>query len=167
MGVRKVAIITVLFFLFLSGSMPGVVFASSGNWVEVVRFEGSEEIQTEPFTCNYVEWRIKWNSSPAYEHRGGPRVGIFMIQVYEHSTEKYVSSVGSEPTNKSESGILSLNENGTFHLNIGGLFRGEYLVIVEQNLDSIPEFPSWTLLPLFLIFTLGGILIKKRLFRLN
>jgi len=80
-------------------------------------------------------------------------------------TEKYVSSVGSEATNKSESGILSLNENGAFHLDIGGLFRGEYLVIVEQNLDSIPEFPSWTLLPLFLTATLIGILVRKRITR--
>ena len=27
----------------------------------------------------------------------------------------------------------------------------------------IPEFPSWTILPLFLVFTLVGVLVKKKL----
>ena len=40
-----------------------------------------------------------------------------------------------------------------------------YTVIVGQNIDSIPEFPSWIILPLFLVVTLVVIISKKRLFQ--
>ena len=51
----------------------------------------------------------------------------------------------------------------------------ESYIIDENNVDKyplispadIPEFPSWTILPLFLIFTLIGVLIKKRISLLN
>ena len=164
MGNKRAALSVLLFCLCAFVSTSGIALASSGNWVEVTRFTGIEtgEITTEPFTCDYVEWRIRWNSSPAYARRSGARVGLFMIQVYNHSTGKYVSSVGNGPSNKSEIGTLSLNENGTFHLNIGGLFRGEYLVIVEQNIESIPEFPSWTPLLIMLLSVSILVFIYKR-----
>ena len=66
MGRRKGTIVAVLICLFLLGTMSGVVFALSGNWVEVVRFTGTsgEVPNTESFTCEYVDWRIRWDCTP-------------------------------------------------------------------------------------------------------
>ena len=134
-GERRAILLALLFCLFLLVSMSAITFASSNNWVEVVRFEGSEDIQTEPFTCNYIEWRIKWNSSPDYQHRGGGKTlfGIFSVRVFEHITEKFVTSFGNGVSNESDNGTFSFNENGTFYLEIDAFNINEYSIIIEQT----------------------------------
>ena len=64
MGEGKVVLITALLSLFLFTSMSTAVFASSGNWIELARFTGSESTQTEQFTCGHVDWRIRWEYIP-------------------------------------------------------------------------------------------------------
>ena len=54
-------------------------------------------------------------------------------------------------------------KNGTFYLDISYHDLDSYTIIIEQDLNSIPEFPSWLILPLFLIATFSVILLKKRL----
>jgi hypothetical protein len=39
-----------------------------------------------------------------------------------------------------------------------------YVRLVRNGTQAIPEFPSWIILPLFLTATLFAIVIKKRLF---
>ena len=63
---------------------------------------------------------------------------------------------------KSENGTWFHIENGTFHLSMRAFMIGGYSIIVEQNIDSIPEFPSWIILPLFLVLTVVTIIIKKK-----
>ena len=41
-----------------------------------------------------------------------------------------------------------------------------YFQITEAAIDYIPEFPSWILLLLFLVVTLSGVIIRKKLRRL-
>ena len=65
--VKKWAVLALL--LFHSGSLSiftsGTVFASLGNWVEVAKFTGGGGIgTTEPFTCDHVDWRIRWEIEP-------------------------------------------------------------------------------------------------------
>ena len=53
--------------------------------------------------------------------------------------------------------------NGTFYLSIQTVNARYYNVVIEQNIESIPEFPSWIILPLLLVVTFVAILAKKRL----
>ena len=135
---------------------------SSENWVEVTRFTGNEDTQTESFTCDYVEWRIRWNYSTVF-HLHQKTLGLFGLNVFEKEPKSLVSSFGSEPTIGSENGTLSLSENGTFYLQIYAFNIYDYSVIIEQNIESIPEFPSWTILPLILTITLFSVVVKRKL----
>jgi hypothetical protein len=37
-----------------------------------------------------------------------------------------------------------------------------YTMIIEQNVESIPEFPSWTILPLIITATLIVAAVRRR-----
>jgi hypothetical protein len=46
-----------------------------------------------------------------------------------------------------------------------GAGASDFWLVKTDEHGIIPEFPSWTILPLFLAATVSGILVKKRLFR--
>ena len=72
----------------------------------------------------------------------------------------YILKTGTEDT----SGTSNIHDyQGTFymHIDVGG--TESYTIIVEQDLNSIPEFPSWLILPFFLIVTLSGVIIRKKI----
>ena len=154
-------LLIVLFCLSLSVSTLSVACASSENWVEVIRFTGSESTKTEPFTIEHVEWRIRWNySHPFMMHN--PVAHAFVINILEHSPKKHIISIGEwNPT--SENGTWVHNENGAFYLEIWSISIDEYSIIIEQNIDSVPEFPLWTLLSLFLITSLMVMLVRHKI----
>ena len=164
LGDRRATLIVLLLYFCLLVSTSGIVFASSSHWVEVARFTGNEDTQTEQFTCDHVEWRIRWNYSTEF-HMHQKSLGLFAMNVVEKEPKSIVSSFGSGPTIGDKNGTLSLGENGTFYLQIFAFNIYDYSVIVEQNIDSIPEFPSWFIMPLFVTATLIGILVRKRLMR--
>ena len=62
-----------------------------------------------------------------------------------------------------ESGISIVNDHvGTFYISVETSWLvNDYTIIIEQNVDSIPEFPSWVILPLFVVATSIIILIRK------
>ena len=176
-GIRKATVSLMMFSLVLFGSLIGVVFASSSSWVEVTRFAGKVDVArlsdrvlnvnftTESFTCNNVEWRIRWNFSPAFIYGGGGerRSGLFTVNVYQTDNNKQLSSsiggVGTELMN----GTWIHNENGTFYLHISTLFAYDYSIIIEQNVSSIPEFPSLTI-P---VACLSAVLVLTIIYRSN
>jgi hypothetical protein len=52
-------------FRSLSIFTSGAVFALSGNWVEVAKLTGGGGIgTTDHFTCDHVDWRIRWEIEP-------------------------------------------------------------------------------------------------------
>ena len=163
MGERRTGFISVLFSLFLLGSMSAIVFASSENWVEVTRFtgSGSDILTTDYFTCDHVEWRIRWEYFP------NPQFGnlsSFSAITYPQGENIWYTNailkMGAEDTN----GTSYVHDgNGTFYLKINVGWTESYLIIVEQDLDSIPEFPSWIIIPLFLIATLTITIYRKRM----
>jgi len=138
--------------------------ATSENWSEVTRFTGGGGIiTTESFTCDHVEWRIRWEYEPRTENPEDPpglEVCVYTQEYHSPWFERF-SKWGTEETN----GTLYIhNKNGTFHL---AIICGvpSYTVIIEQDVESIPEFPSWIILPLFLIATFLALAVRKRLFR--
>ena len=117
-----------------------VVFASSDNWVEVVRFTGeTEDVTTEVFTCDNVEWRIRWSYS---RRSDGPTFLPFRFYVYE-SEEMIIEEELVEYffPDEETSGILYLNQSGSFYLNVHN-DGFNYMVIVEQNIDSVLSLES-------------------------
>jgi len=166
-GVRRVAVIAVLFSLFLVASVSGVVFASSENWVEVVRFTGGGNRfgATSPFVIDHVEWRIRWEYVPMVPI-GRQNDFDFDVIPEENRIE------GQFTSGMSIAGVNSpVEKNGTLYFpDLKGIFylhtspgNSEWTMIVEQNIDSIPEFPSWIVLPLFLTVTMVVAIYKKRL----
>ena len=143
--------------LLLLTFIPSVVFGSSADWVEVARFTetGQGSDKTETFECSHVDWRIRWSFNSIINE---PPV-MFRITVYDSSG----NIVDFFVTASDRSGTLNYNTTGSFYLSIGELYVQNYEVIVEQNIDSIPEFPSWMILPLFLGVTFVAILSKKKL----
>ncbi len=160
---RRAAIISVIFFLFLVGSASGVSDDPTlGNWVEVIRFEGKDSMQTELFTCDCPEWRIRWEFDPGHFHFF-PEMYSFSFTTYPQDEYiNYVDSV-SQMGNESRSGTSYIHNNGTFFMRIKTGAIDSYTIMVEQNLESIPEFPSWTILPLLLTATLVALVYRKRL----
>ena len=61
------------------------------------------------------------------------------------------------------SGISYIHNNsGTFYMRINVTNAQGYTIIVEQDLDSIPEFPSFLILPLVLMATLPAVIVYRR-----
>ena len=146
-------------FIFLSVlilfSLCNTVFASFENWVEVDRFTGgSWNGGTRPFIINHIEWRIRWNYEPIIDVDS---MGFhFMVMDVDHN---YIDIVfGDEKRN----GTLYLNQDGEFYLDISGL-HVEYTIIVEENIESITEFPSMTILLLLLMVIFATVIYKKKL----
>ena len=150
--------------LLLTTITSSIVFASSGNWSEVTRFDGSgNDIHTtDYFTCEHVEWRIRWEYVPISEVAN---LSSLSVVTYPQGEDiiyiDFIMKIGAEDTN----GISYIHDNnGTFYMKIDVGATESYTIIVEQDLDSIPEFPSWIILPIFVTATLFALIIKKRLF---
>jgi hypothetical protein len=135
------------------------VFASSEHWVKVKRFTGVGGISNIPtFTVGHVDWRIRWEIEPG----NGSERTAFLVYVYPATGGQWFEQIqhfGREET----TGILNIcNHNGSFHLTVLTGTVNSYTIIVEQNIDSIPEFPSWIILPAFLSVTFLAIIFRKR-----
>lgn len=139
---------------------------SESNWVEVIRFTGGSGITTtEPFTCDYAEWRIRWEYELRTENPEDPpglEVCVY-TQEYHSPYFEHLNNWGPEETNGT---LIIHDKNGTFHL---AIICGvpSYSVIIEQNLDSIPEFPSWAPLMIMLFTLLAVTLICRSGLRKN
>jgi hypothetical protein len=132
------------------------------NWVEVTRFIGTGGFTTDVFVCDYPEWRIRWEYDPLsvlfWE-------GLKPLGVKVHPEGQSKLTVSSITGIGSQDGINYVYDNaGRFYMTISPTFLRSYTIIVEQNIESIPEFPSWAILPLILCITLFSIVVKRKLF---
>jgi len=144
-------------------SMGYIPEPPSDNWVEVTRFIGTKGFTTDVFVCDHVEWRIRWEFDPGHWHFAD----LYTLQVTtykEGESTKYFNQI-REPPGGNLNGVELLNQSGTFYLEISSGLIDSYTIIIEENIDSIPEFPSWIILPIFLTATLIVTLARKRLLR--
>jgi hypothetical protein len=156
-------IFSVAIFSFSSITMlSSIALASPANWSEVTRFtgSGSDMYTTDYFTCNHVEWRIRWEYVPHSEY---PESTVFGITTYPQGEDvfyvDFIMKSGSEDT----TGTSYIHDNkGTFYMKINIANTESYTIIIEQDLDSIPEFPSFLILPLFMTATLLAVIIYRR-----
>ena len=178
-GERRAAFIVLLFCFCLLGSMSGIAFASSGNWEEKGRLTGyAPKFGSSPlFIIETVDWRIRWEYEPIEEV---PNLTAFSIHVQTHedvnitdASDFFTESVEEETTSITVGSIIKSGTeetNGTLYIN--GYDRTFYLdivsnaqsytIIIEENLESIPEFPSWMILPLTITATLIAVVLKRK-----
>ena len=135
------------------------VLASPENWQEVTTFTGSQSTVTGYFTCNHTEWRIRWSYVPDSNH---PEYALFTYLTYpQGETVSYIDVIdGSSNT----SGISYIhNNNGTFYGRVNVANIESYTIIIEQDMDSIPEFPnSLAIILVSIVFLLSAALWRKR-----
>jgi len=153
--------------LFITFTLiPCGVFANSSNWTEVVSYAGSGTGSgaSPPFTINHTEWRIIWEYTPQFEF-GSQNDFDFWIIPEENRSDYSRASMAVVSVNH------PIEQNGTLYIsNVTGTFfietvpcSSDWSITVEQDVNSVPEFPSWIILPLFLMATFSAIIYKKRL----
>jgi len=140
--------------------------ATSENWSEVARFTGGGGIgTTEPFTCDHVDWRIRWEIEPRND---SSERTAFLVYIFPYSDaflrDPWFESIQHYGTEETSGTLYIYDHNGSFDMDVLASIES-YTMIIEQDVDSIPEFPSWTILPLFLIATFLALSVRKRLFR--
>lgn len=59
--------------------------------------------------------------------------------------------------------IIIEGHSGVFFLHFSLTPIDDYSFIIEQNIESIPESPSWIFLPLFVMTTLILTLVRRKL----
>ena len=141
-------------------AVPSCVFASSGNWVEVTRFNGTIwRGSSEQFTCDHVDWRIKWRYEPNPTNMSffPLRFSMNVVEVGGKTVNFFIPDTGKI------GGTLYINQTGKFYISVDVMYVDNYSIIVEQNLDAIPEFPSWIILPFILTYAFIVVIYKKKL----
>ena len=148
----RVAILSFVLLSFLLGS--NFVWASS--WVEVTQFTGSGDYTTNYFTCSHAEWRINWSYIPLSDY---PEYAGFTVYVYPRNETSDIARV-SQDGNTTTSGTTYIhNAQGEFYLEFLVANLQGYTVVIQQDIDSIPEFS-----PMILLFVLAtGILVATKL----
>lgn len=142
------------------------VLASPENWQEVTTFTGSgtQAYITGYFTCNHTEWRIRWSYVPDSNH---PEYALFTYLTYpQGESVSYIDFI-EEPSpygSSNTSGISYIhNNNGTFYGKVDVANIESYTIIIEQDMDSIPEFPnSFGIILVSVVFLLAAALWRKR-----
>ena len=128
------------------------VFAAPVTWSEVKRFTGSgtESYTTDHFNCNHVEWRIRWEFSTDC-----PNLAKFIVDTYQQGED--ATSIDSVAIIAQEvfAGTSYIHDNaGTFYMKIDVVLLTGYTIIIEEDLQSIPEFSSILVLPISMIASL-------------
>ena len=152
-----------IFLLVTLFSLPlfsfGVVFASSVEWFEVARYEGSafpeiKEFYTEEFEYSYEEWRIRWEYNAV---GNSPLESVLLIQ---NEGEPIVNSTGY--SDMSDVAYIP-GQQEAFILHMTCINNHDYIIVIEGRVNSIPEFPTWTITPLAVVTALIGIIYKMKL----
>jgi hypothetical protein len=141
------------------------------EWVEVKRFEssvaGGYVIPTEFFEIRHVEWRVRWEYIPwagVESYKPTFYVEVVSLPEWRRGDDAryldYIYSIGTEQT----SGTLYLHENKDryYRLEISAKYIEYVILIVEEDTESIPEFPSFLILSLFMLATLLSVIVYKR-----
>jgi hypothetical protein len=143
--------ISLVLVVFQSGTMVKVFpIVRADNWAEVFRIQGQQSTQTEPFTVNCAEWRIRWQFEPGHWHF--PQLHTFSVTLFpQGETINYIDQINELANGTTVGWHIIRNHTGTFYMKISTGIVENYTVIVEQNLDSnltaaptptLTQFPS-------------------------
>ncbi|MBN2259204.1 MAG: hypothetical protein JW702_01515 [Clostridiales bacterium] len=135
------------------------------NWVPVATLTGPGGISsTDTFTVEHNDWRILWAVELDNETEWPLLQAYIFRQTGFKGSEQRVGSIQMF-VNEQTSGILKVyNQSGTFYIDVNASIEN-YTIVVEQNIDSIPEFSSIIFVPILLVSAVIGIIIRIRLKR--
>ena len=127
--------------------------STSGNWSQVATFTGENSVNTDSFTCNHSEWRIRWEADIQHLLFYFSDYFLQITTFPEGSINYYIDFINGSFSSISDSGDRVSGTSyihdhaGSFYLRIMTSTHTEnYRVIVEQNTDS--PIPSPTLTPI-------------------
>ena len=108
-----------VFSFSLSSVTSSLVFASSGNWSEVARLTGGGGISTtEPFTCDHVDWRIRWEIEPS---NASVRTA-FLVYIFPYTggflREPWFESIEHFGTEETSGTLYIYDHNGSFDMDV-------------------------------------------------
>ena len=77
---------------------------------------------------------------------------------------KVICSASEEGSNN-VNGVSNYQRNSKYANSaiVVGINLENYTIIIEENIDSIPEFPSWIIIPIFLTITLTSVIFRKKI----
>jgi len=128
----------------------------SNNWVEIATYTGvTEGVRNEFFTSDCDEWRIRWSYNPK-------DASIAPQLQFNYTIDEVDGEFSETLIPEDDRGIMYIQKAGSFNLTIHS-HALRYSLTVEKNLEFIPEFPSWIILPLFLTATVLALLVRKRM----
>ncbi|MCW4021924.1 MAG: hypothetical protein NWF02_02025 [Candidatus Bathyarchaeota archaeon] len=142
---------------------------SEANWVEVdsVAGNGAQFGYTSSFDINHIEWRIRWEYTPLYDFGTQNDFGFSVVPEENKIDGIYTSnmSIASVKHPIEQNGTLHFNNlTGTFYLYFSP-GNTNWKISIEENITSIPEFPSWIILPLFISVTLTMLFVSNKIQR--
>ena len=154
-----------LIFLFL---LLGTNLARGFTWSEVARFPeywGTapnvlREKRTGNFTCNYAEWRIVWNYTPL--STVDPENVYFNILIYRTNETNYITSMNQQGNTTTNGTMYINNQTGEFYLKFLVYNVLEATAVIEQDIQTAPEFSPLVLLSLFATGTLAAVILSRR-----
>jgi hypothetical protein len=136
----RIRIISFVLLLLLTS----IGFTLAASWSEVAQFSDLGDYTSDYFICSHLVWRINWNYTPSASN---PTNAALLVTVYQQGVNVSVSSTGNSG-NVTTNGTKYVLQQGTFYLTIQIANLEHYTVVVEQDLQSVPEFPSIILLSL-------------------
>lgn len=141
--------VTIVFLVFLL-LIPWQCIRAE-NWVQVKAFqEQGNDYVTNPFACNYSEWRIRYSTyAPALEPFPLDYFGlnITLYQISDDSSNSTVGTFSVLPTQGQYYYHIVRNQTGNFFLDFHAGILDNYTVIVEQNTDSVLAAPTSSVMP--------------------
>ena len=161
---RATLILSLGLSIVLSVSTLGIAFASSEDWIEVNRYTGSgtELRKTDYFICDYVEWRIRWEYIPDSQYSNLISFSVYTYPKMEDDRGPTYANVINKVGIENTSGTSYIHDYpGTFYMYINSIGTESYTIIVEQNLEYIPEFPSNLILVFILLVSLTIVITKN------
>lgn len=127
---------------------------TSGNWSQVATFTGENSANTDSFTCNHSEWRIRWEADIMDLHFYFTDYFLQITTFPEGKVNEYIDFINGSFSSISDSGDRVSGTSyihdhaGSFYLRILTSTHTEnYRIIVEQNTDSPKPTPTPTLSP--------------------
>lgn len=143
--------------LLLCLTLLAVCPCYAATWSVVTTITGSEIQVTPYFTITHNEWRVNWTYTPDPQH---PEYANFYLYVYSKNGTLLPVDI-TESGNTTTSGTTNVhNMPGAFRAEIGQSSVISYTVTVEQDIESVPEYPV-LLLP-FVMTTILVVLILAR-----
>lgn len=137
------------------------------NWVGWSTGSGSADFDGNPriyngtnsVTSRFNEWRINWK----YE-KNDFVLTTFYCEIRLVDTDEVIGSFSTNSSDKTE-GIYNITGyDGTFTIFIE-TNTPKYFYEIERNINSIPEFPSWVVLPILIVGSFSIIVLKKKRFK--